>query len=264
MLEIPTVTVKTSLRRPIIIANWKLHGSSAFVSELLSSLTQKWTGVHSAEVVVCPAHVHLAQAMNEYLARSNIVLGAQDCSQFAEGAYTGEVSADMVHDLGCHYVIVGHSERRQLLKETDAMVARKFERAHAATMTPILCVGETQAQHAAGQALEVISRQLGAVVAHCGLQKLGRAVIAYEPLWAVGTGVTADPAQAQAVHAFIREQLGPLGAAVRIVYGGSVKPNNAAGFFAEPDIDGVLVGGAALRADDFIAICQAAELPGHL
>lgn len=247
-------------RRPIIIANWKLNGSTAFVSDLLDGITEQWFGVHQAEVVVCPAFIHLAQAVNEHLAHSNVALGAQDCSQFEEGAYTGDVSAEMLHDIGCQYVIVGHSERRRFYSESDAQVAKKFDLVHQSMMTPILCVGETQEQREAGKTLDVIKRQVGSALDYCGVEKLARSVVAYEPLWAVGTGVTATPDQAQEVHAFIRELLGPVGQAVRIVYGGSVKANNAETLFAEPDIDGALVGGAALKADDFIEICKAAEL----
>jgi triosephosphate isomerase len=254
------VALLSNKRRPIVIANWKLNGSSAFVSELLEGITEQWLGVHQAEIVVCPAFVYLAQAINEHLAHSNIVLGAQDCSQFEEGAYTGDVSAEMLHDIGCHYVIVGHSERRRYYSESDAQIARKFDLVHRAMMTPILCVGETLEERKDGKALEVIKRQVSAALDHCGLDKLGRCVVAYEPLWAVGTGITADPDQAQEIHAFIRQMLGPFGQAVRIVYGGSVKPENAAALFAEPDIDGALLGRAALRADDFIEICRAAEL----
>ncbi|WP_054113431.1 triose-phosphate isomerase [Marinagarivorans algicola] len=247
-------------RRPLIIANWKLNGTSAFVSELLEGITEQWTGVHQAEVVVCPAFVHIGQASSVHLAHSNIALGAQDCSQFEEGAYTGDVSAEMLHDLGCQFVITGHSERRRFYNETDALVARKFDLAHKALMTPILCVGETPEQREAGETLAIIKRQVGAVLDYCGQEKLGRCVIAYEPLWAVGTGVTATPDQAQEVHAFIRQLLGPAGQATRIIYGGSVKPENAEALFTQPDIDGALVGGAALKADDFIEICKAAEL----
>ena len=246
-------------RRPIVIGNWKLNGNTSFVSDLLDEITAQWVGVHQAEVVVCPAFVHLGQVSNEHLVHSNIVLGAQDCSQFEEGAYTGDVSADMLHDLGCQYVIVGHSERRRFYAETDAQIARKFDLVHQAMMTPILCVGESAEQHQAGKALQVIKRQVCPALDYCGIQKLARGVIAYEPLWAVGTGVTATPDQAQEVHHFIRQLLGPIGQSVRVIYGGSVKPNNAQALFSEPDIDGALVGGAALKADDFIEICRAAE-----
>ncbi len=253
------MTQLSNTRRPIVIGNWKLNGLSSSVGELLEDISDAWVGVHRAEVVICPAFVHLAQASNDYLAHSNIALGAQDCSHFEGGAYTGDVSAEMLQDLGCQYVIVGHSERRRFYGETDAQIARKFELVHQMMMTPILCVGETAEQNKAGEALNVIKRQISSAIDYCGIEKFARSVIAYEPLWAVGTGVTATPAQAQEVHRFIRGLLGPLGQVVRVVYGGSVKPSNAAALFAAPDIDGALVGGAALKSTDFIEICKAAE-----
>lgn len=246
------------MRRKIVIGNWKLHGSQAFVRRLLGQLAKSWTGVHRAEVVVCPTHAHIAQAYNE-LAHSNIGLGAQDVSQFGEGAYTGEVSAEMLHDLGCHYAIVGHSERRRYQKESDDVVAKKFEAAQAARLVPILCVGESAEARAAGETIKVIDRQIKAVVDRCGLENLARAIVAYEPLWAVGSGKHASPAQAEEVQQFIRSELGPSGISARVVYGGSVTPLNAAEYFSMPDIDGVLVGGAALKAQDFIDICKVAE-----
>jgi triosephosphate isomerase (TIM) len=241
-----------------VIGNWKLHGSISSVTDLLHELVAGWVGVHRAEVVVCPAQVHLWQAYNE-LARSNIALGAQDVSEFEEGAYTGDVAAAMLHDLGCHYAIVGHSERRRFHAETNQQVARKFERAQAARLVPVVCVGESLAERQAGITLEVIERQLSAVIDYCGAEQLARAVVAYEPLWAVGTGITALPEQAQEVHAFIRALLGGAGQLTRIVYGGSVKAFNAKDLFAQPDIDGALVGGASLNAQEFLDICQAAE-----
>ena len=250
---------QSNKRRPVVIANWKLNGTQQFVGELLEGLSERWVGVHQAEVVVCPSHVHLSQAASEHLVHSNIALGAQDASQFEAGAYTGDVSAEMLHDLGCQYVIVGHSERRRFYSESDEQVARKFDLVHQAMMTPILCVGETPEQRKAGKTLDVIKRQVGTAIDSCGMEKFGRSIIAYEPLWAVGTGVVATPEQAQEVHEFIRALLGDLSPSVRVVYGGSVKPNNAQALFAMPDIDGALVGGAALNAEDFIEICKAAE-----
>ncbi len=247
-------------RRKIIIGNWKLNGDTQFVGDLLGELISSWSGVHEAEVVVCPPFVHLHQAYTEYLAQSNIGLGAQDVSQFEGGAYTGDISAEMLQDIGCQYVIIGHSERRTHHKETDGQIARKFEVAHNAQLKPILCVGETLEQRENNQTLQVIKEQLGAVVDFCGVEKLLRGVIAYEPVWAIGTGRTATPEQAQEVHAFIRELFGDKGSLARIAYGGSVKPDNAASLFAQPDIDGMLVGGASLKADSFLDICRAAEL----
>ena len=247
-----------NIRRQIVIGNWKLNGSLASVTDLLQELVAGWVGVHQAEVVVCPAQVHLLHAYNE-LARSNIALGAQDLSEYAAGAYTGDVSASMLHDLGCHYAIVGHSERRRFHKETNEQIARKFEQAQLARVVPILCVGESLAERQQGVTLDVIGRQLQAVIDHSGVDLLARAVVAYEPLWAVGTGVTALPEQAQEVHEFIRSLLGSAGHLTRIVYGGSVKASNARALFEQPDIDGALVGGAALIAREFLDICQAAE-----
>ena len=247
------------MRRPLVIGNWKLHGTHATVSRLLRELTAGWQGVHRAEVVVCPSFAHIAQAYT-LLTQSNIVLGAQDVSRFDKGAYTGEVAGFMLQDLGCHYVIVGHSERRKHQRETDAMVARKFQAAERARLVPILCVGESRELREQGAALEAIGAQLHAVAERVGLEAMARSVIAYEPLWAVGTGQHASPDQAAEVHRFIRSQLGAGAAATRVVYGGSVKPGNAADYFAHPEIDGVLVGQAALKGDDFLRICQAAEL----
>ena len=246
-------------RRRIVIGNWKMHGSTAMTVELLASLRRLWTGVHAAEVVICPTHVHLEQAFAE-LGDSNILLGAQDVSRFEEGAYTGDVSAAMLHDVGCQYALVGHSERRRYYRETNAMVARKFEALQQARLTPVLCVGETLRERERGVTQSVIGRQLDAIVSCCGMEALAQAVIGYEPVWAIGTGLAATPEQAQAVHEFIRSELGTLGAQVRIIYGGSVTAVSAADLFEMPDIDGALVGGASLKAHDFYEICQAAEI----
>lgn len=246
------------MRRQIVIGNWKAHGDQTFVSELLQQLVAGWSGLHRAEVVVCPTFVHLNESVSE-LAQSNIVLGAQDASIYGQGAYTGDITADMLHDLGVQYVIVGHSERRRHHFETNTLVAKKFQAVQQVGMVPILCVGESTEERASGVTIEVIDRQLKAVAELCGLENLARAIIAYEPLWAVGTGKTASPEQAQEVHHFIRSELGSAGSKTRLVYGGSVNPSNAADLLSKPDIDGALVGGAALKAKDFIAICQAAE-----
>lgn len=246
------------MRRQIVIGNWKLHGNQAFVTELLHSLVGGWVGVHEAEVVVCPAYVHIELAYRA-LAHSNIGLGAQDVSHFAEGAYTGEISAEMLHDVGCQYVMVGHSERRRHRGEANSEIAKKFEAAQNARLVPILCVGESEQARQRGVALDIIERQIRAVSDVCGAENLARAVVAYEPLWAVGTGKTATPEQAQEVHQFIRAELGSAGALTRIVYGGSVTAQNAMSLFSMPDIDGALVGGAALKAQNFLEICRAAE-----
>ena len=235
-----------------------MHGSQAFNAELLLAIQARWQGVHRAEVAVCPPFVYLQQAA-ELLAESNIELGAQNVSEYAEGAFTGEVSAPMLADWQCRYVIVGHSERRRLQGETDQQVAKKFMAARESELIPVLCVGESQQDRDADKALETIGRQLNAVIDVAGLESFRGAVVAYEPVWAVGTGKTASPEQAQDVHSFIRTQLGALGSSTRVLYGGSVKPANAQQLFAMADIDGALLGGASLNADEFIAICQAAE-----
>lgn len=235
-----------------------MHGNRAFNAELLLAIQARWQGVHRAEVAVCPPVVYLQQAA-ELLAESNIVLGAQNLSEYAEGAFTGEVSAQMLADWQCRYVIVGHNERRRLQGETDQQIAKKFMAARANELIPVLCVGESQQDRDAGNALETIGRQLKAVIDAAGLESFRRAVVAYEPVWAVGTGKTASPEQAQDVHSFIRTQLGALGSSTRVLYGGSVKPANAQQLFAKADIDGALLGGASLNADEFIAICQAAD-----
>lgn len=246
------------MRRPIVIGNWKLHGDQQFVSGLLHELMAGWIGVHRAEVVICPSYIHVDMACRA-LGHSNIGLGAQDVSPFVEGAYTGEVSAVMLHDLGCQYAIIGHSERRRWYGETNELIARKFESAQEARLVPILCVGESAKEREQGITLDVIDRQIKAVADYCSYERIARGVIAYEPLWAVGTGKIASPQQAQQVHEFIRDRLGAAGVVTRIVYGGSVTPQNARAMFEMPDIDGALVGGAALRANDFLEICRAAE-----
>ncbi len=245
-------------RRPLVVGNWKMNGNRQVNAELLASIETRWQGVHQAEVAVCPPFAYLQQAA-EVLAKSNIVLGAQNVSEHDEGAYTGEVSATMLADCHCQYVIVGHNERRRLQGETDQQVAEKFIAAQRAKLIPILCVGESAQDREAGKALETIGRQLNKVIEVAGREAFRRAVVAYEPVWAVGTGKVASPEQVEEVHQFIRTQLGELGQSVRVLYGGSVKPNNAEQLFAMADIDGALLGGASLKAEDFIAICQAAE-----
>jgi len=194
---------------------------------------------------------------------SSVALGAQDLCQFGDGAYTGGVSGAMLADCGCRYAIVGHSERRGVFGETDDVVARKYAQAVKHGLTPILCLGETLAEREAGTTETVVARQLDAVVQHCGLQALGQGVIAYEPVWAIGTGRTATPQQAQEAHAFLRAQVAArdarIAAALRVLYGGSVNSGNAATLFAGQDVDGGLIGGASLKADEFLAICAAAQ-----
>jgi triosephosphate isomerase len=245
------------MRKKLVVGNWKMHGSRAANAALLAGLRE--AGPWSAEVAVCVPFPYIAEAALA-LTGQTIALGAQDCSAHDQGAYTGEVSSLMLHDLGCRYVIVGHSERRAYHHEPDQLVADKARAALAHGVTPIVCVGETLAEREAGQTEAVVKRQLAAVIhtlSHC----IGEIVLAYEPVWAIGTGLTASPEQAQAVHAVLRMQLQAAtkkAAQMRILYGGSVKPDNASQLFAQADIDGGLIGGAALKADDFSAICRAA------
>jgi triosephosphate isomerase (TIM) len=248
----------TTMRRQLDVGNWKMNGSRHSTRDLLDALVSGWKGNEGAEVVVCPPYPYLAQAA-QLLEGSNVGLGAQDVCQYGDGAYTGEVSARMLADVPCQYVIVGHSERRRLFYESDALVAEKFIAAQRAGLTPILCVGESLAQRDNNEALAVIGRQLNAVIHKAGLKAFSHAVVAYEPIWAIGTGRTASPKSAQEAHQFIREQLGELGPSVRILYGGSVKECNAAELFAKPDIDGGLIGGASLDGSEFLAICRAAQ-----
>ncbi len=248
------------MRRKLVAGNWKMHGSLAENERLLDGVLAGMPGV-KAEVAVCVPYPYLAQAQAR-LDGSALVWGAQNLSQHGKGAFTGEVSAAMLRDFGCKYVIVGHSERRALYGETDEIVAEKFVAAQAAGLIPILCVGETLGERESGVTERVIARQLDAVVAKSGVGALADAVLAYEPVWAIGTGKTASPEQAQDVHAFIRGKLAALDPSVAealvIQYGGSVKANNAAELFAQPDIDGGLIGGASLAADEFLAVCRAA------
>jgi triosephosphate isomerase (TIM) len=244
-------------RRKLVVGNWKMNGSVTANAELLDALTAASLG--SAEVSVCVPAPYLRDVAVR-LAGSAIAWGGQDCSPHESGAFTGDVSAAMLADLGCRHVIVGHSERRALHGESDSLVADKAAAALGRGLIPIVCVGETLAERAGGQTEAVVARQLGAVV-----ERLGRAidgtVVAYEPVWAIGTGKTATPGEAQAVHAFLRSTLAGAGAAsdsLRILYGGSVKADNATQLFAQADIDGGLIGGASLQAADFIAICRAA------
>jgi triosephosphate isomerase (TIM) len=249
------------MRRKLVIGNWKMHGDQAATVQLVDALRLSLSALSNTDVAVCPPFVYLAAARQQ-LAGSNIALGAQNVCAEAKGAFTGEIAAAMLHDCGCLYAIVGHSERRQLFQENDALVAAKTAAALQAHLTPIVCVGETLQQRETNATLTVIGAQLAAVFERLAKTEIARIVIAYEPVWAIGTGKTATPAQAQEVHAFIRRQLATVltdAAAVKILYGGSVKADNAATLFAQPDIDGGLVGGASLNAEEFTAICKAAE-----
>ena len=245
------------MRRKLVVGNWKMNGSRAANAELLAAL--KAAGPWVAEVAVCAPYPYLGEVAMS-LQGDGIAWGAQDCSAFESGAYTGDVSAAMLAEFGCRYVISGHSERRAIHAESDQLVADKAKVALAHRLTPIVCVGETLAEHDAGQTDAVVKRQLSAVIhtlGHC----ISQIVVAYEPVWAIGTGKTASPDQAQAVHAVLRAQLKAATAqadGMKILYGGSVKPDNAASLFSQPDIDGGLIGGAALKAQDFATICRAA------
>ena len=231
----------------LVAGNWKMHGSRASNQALLEALLRGIGDAKGAECAVCPPYPFLTQ-VGERLQGTRVALGAQNVSEHAQGAYTGEVSAAMLAELGCRYVIVGHSERRQLYGESDALVAAKFKAARAAELTPILCVGETLQERDAGRTEEIVARQLGAV-------DFKEGVLAYEPVWAIGTGRNATPEQVQAVHAFLRTRID---GQARIIYGGSVKPQNAAAIFAMQDVDGGLIGGASLVARDFLDIVEAA------
>jgi triosephosphate isomerase len=246
-------------RRPFVAGNWKMNGSRAVSSALVAALKSE-LGQQKAEVAVCPPFPYIA-LVAEALAGSAIAWGGQNLAVQPAGAYTGEVSGAMLKDCGCAYVIVGHSERRALYGETDALVAEKFAAAQAAGLVPILCVGETLVEREAGQTEAVVARQLDAVLAKNPIARFAAAVVAYEPVWAIGTGKTATAQQAQDVHAFIRGKLAALEAGVagglRILYGGSVKASNAKEIFAQPDVDGGLIGGASLQAEEFLAIARA-------
>ena len=244
------------MRKTLVVGNWKMHGSRPANAELLAGVLAARPFL--ADVAVCVPFVYLTETAAT-LAGTDIRWGAQDVSAHAQGAYTGEISASMLAEFGCRYAIVGHSERRAYHAESDELVAAKAQAALAKGVTPIVCVGETLAEREAGQTEAVVKRQLSAVIhtlAHCAAEM----VVAYEPVWAIGTGRTASPEQAQAVHAVLRAQLQAATGrsdAMRILYGGSVKPDNAATLFAQTDIDGGLIGGAALKAADFVAICRA-------
>lgn len=250
------------MRQPLVAGNWKMHGSRAENASLVRSLLDLLKPEQRAEVLLCPPFVYLWET-GRMLKDTDVALGAQSVCAEALGAFTGEVSAAMVKDVGCRYVLVGHSERRQVYGESDALVARKFVAAQSQALVPVLCVGETLEEREGGRTDEVVARQIEAVLAVSGIAAFGRAVVAYEPVWAIGTGRNASPQQAQDVHAMIRARLaaldGTIAASVRILYGGSVKASNARELFAMPDIDGGLVGGASLKADEFARICAAAD-----
>ena len=248
------------MRRPLVAGNWKMHGTRGSADALVADVVAKLPS--AADVAVLPPFPYVAALIQAHRG-SGLSFGAQDVSEHVQGAYTGEVSAAMLKDIGCTYVLAGHSERRQHHGESDDLVARKFVATQGAGLVPILCVGETLDERDGGATERVIARQLDAVVARAGIGAFGDAVLAYEPVWAIGTGRTATPEQAQAVHRFIRDKLagldGTIAGSLRVLYGGSVKPSNAAELFGQPDVDGGLIGGASLVAQDFLAICASAQ-----
>ncbi|HEY4772718.1 MAG TPA: triose-phosphate isomerase [Steroidobacteraceae bacterium] len=250
------------MRQPLVVGNWKMHGSRAENARLIEELIAQFPPSPAALCVVCPPLVYL-QDVARLLRGSAILLGAQNVCADAQGAFTREVSAAMLKDVGCSYVIVGHSERRLLYRESDQTVARKFVAAQSRGLVPILCVGEQLSDREGQRTHEVVARQLEAVLQLSGVEALAKAILAYEPVWSIGTGRNASPEQAQEVHGFIRAQLTARDAKIsprtRILYGGSVKAVNAAELFAMPDVDGGLIGGASLKADEFIAILSAAR-----
>jgi triosephosphate isomerase len=251
------------MRHKIVAGNWKMHGSRAENTALIEAIIAQVTD-DRVSCIVCPPYVYLQDAWR-LLRSSAVALGAQDVCAEALGAYTGEISASMLQDVGCRYTLVGHSERRAMYGDTNALVARKFVAAQSRELIPILCVGEQLSEREAGQTNEVVGAQLDAVLQLSGVQSLSAAVIAYEPVWAIGTGRTATPEQAQEVHDFIRQRVAredaKIAAGLRILYGGSVKAGNARDIFAMPDVDGGLIGGASLKAEEFLAIVAAALVP---
>jgi triosephosphate isomerase len=249
------------MRRKLVAGNWKMHGSRAENAPLVEAILSS-SELERADCVICPPFVYLPE-IARLLRGASVKLGAQDVCAESHGAYTGEVSAAMLRDVGCSHVIVGHSERRGLYGEDDVLVARKFAAALAHGLVPILCLGELLGEREAGLTHEVVGRQLEAVVALTGIAGFARAVIAYEPVWAIGTGRTASPEQVQQVHAFIRQRLATqdakIAGALPILYGGSVKTGNARELFAQSDVDGGLIGGASLKAEEFLSIVAAAR-----
>jgi len=251
------------MRRPFVAGNWKMHGSRAENAQLIEALLLGLPAQPVAEIAVCPPFVYLWE-VGRLLKSSSVVLGAQTVCAEPLGAFTGEVCAAMLKDVGCSYLIVGHSERRGIYKEDDALVARKFMSGQSAGLIPILCVGETLDERDSGATTAIVSRQLNAVLDLAGVGAFANAVVAYEPVWAIGTGKNATPQQAQEVHAHIRSAIAArdakIAADLRILYGGSVKAANAREIFSMPDVDGGLIGGASLKADEFLKICAAAQV----
>ncbi|WP_115719052.1 triose-phosphate isomerase [Gallaecimonas mangrovi] len=249
------------MRRPLVMGNWKLNGSKASVEKLLAELNAATQGINTVDIAVCPPALYIGQA-EQLLANSAIALGAQNIDVNRQGAFTGELAADMLTEFSVKYVLVGHSERRAMHHENDDVVARKFEAVKEAGLVPVLCVGETQTERHNGETKDVIGHQLHAVIKRCGRNSFDNAVVAYEPVWAIGSGQAASPVDAQKVHEFIRAQVAAQSkdsaAALPILYGGSVKAANAKALFSMDDVDGALVGGASLDADEFTNIIKAA------
>ena len=247
------------MRQVMVAGNWKMNGSRESVKQLIEGIKAGAAGV-KAEVVVCPTYVFIP-GVSDAIAGSGIKLGAQNMCDHDSGAFTGEVAGPMLKDFGVEYVIIGHSERRSLYGETDAVTAAKYQAVLKHGLKPIFCIGETLEERESGITEKVIARQLDALLYAAGVASLANAVLAYEPVWAIGTGKTASPEQAQEVHAFIRNKIAKLdadvGAGLRILYGGSMNPGNAAELIGQADIDGGLIGGASLKADDFLTICKA-------
>lgn len=248
------------MRRALVAGNWKMNGSQASIKSLMSDLLPALTnGINGVDVVVCPPFPYLTQVTDAAYG-SEIILGAQDVSEEEGGAFTGEVSGAMLNDFRVRFVLVGHSERRERYAESDERVAKKFAAAQQAGLIPVLCVGESLEHRKSGHAEDVVATQLAAVIDYCGIQSFDNAVIAYEPVWAIGTGEAASAEDAQQMHAFIRRVIArsdaDVAACVQILYGGSVNAGNAEALFACEDIDGGLVGGASLKAEEFIRICQ--------
>jgi len=251
------------MRTSLVAGNWKMNGSRAQIQLLVQDLQSNLAQLSSdIECLVCPPSIYIDQ-VSQALKSSIIQIGGQNCSEIAIAAFTGEISPAMLRDFGCNYVIIGHSERRLLLGETDDVIAAKFRVAQGAGLKPILCVGETKEQMQSGQSFLVVARQLQTVLTEVGINAFANAVVAYEPVWAIGTGLTATPEQAQNMHQQIREKFSNLSldiaAKLRIIYGGSVTSGNARALFEQQDIDGGLIGGASLKARDFSDICHAAK-----
>lgn len=254
------------MRKTLIAGNWKMHGSKASIEVLLNGIKQQLDASWTSDILVCPPSLYIDN-VSQLVSDTPIAVGAQNMSEQEQGAFTGEISGDMLQDFGVSYVLVGHSERRSLYQESNELVAKKFAKALETGLTPVLCIGETLEERENGSTMEIVKQQIDAVIDYygaraTGLEKLGQGVIAYEPVWAIGTGVTASPEQAQEVHASIRRYLAEtkqsVADTIQILYGGSMKAANAEQLLAQQDIDGGLIGGASLKADEFIAICKIA------